>query len=118
MVLLAAKGLGALLAVAGLLLSALPGLVLELPPDQDRFAAIETRTRFGALGGLGLGLSLLAGFSPWALSLAYLAFWTTAGFIFSRILGLFLDGYHPRQLMWIGLELGVAGALGWYLWSY
>lgn len=117
MFLLVAKGVGALLAVAGLLLSALPGLVLELPPNEERFAAIETRTRFGALGGLGLGLSLLAGFSPWAYALAYLAFWTTIGFVFARVLGLCLDGFHPRQMMWIGIELLVAAALGWYLWS-
>lgn len=117
MILLAAKGIGALLAVAGLLLSALPGLVLEVPPTQARFAAIETRTRFGALGGLGLGLSLLPGFSPWALALAFLAFWMTCGFVFARVLGLGLDGYHRRQLMWIGIELVVAAALGWYLWG-
>lgn len=117
MMLLVAKGFGALLAVAGLLLSALPGLVLELPQNEDRFCAIETRTRFGALGGLGLGLSLLVSFSPWALALAYLAFWTTVGFVFARVLGLCLDGYHPRQLMWIGIELLAATALGWYLWG-
>lgn len=117
MILLVTKGLGALLAVAGLLLSALPGLVLDLPPNQERFAAIETRTRFGALGGLGLGLSLLAGFSPWAFALAFLAFWSTVGFVFARILGLCLDGYHQRQLMWIGFEVVAASALGWYLWA-
>lgn len=117
MMLIAAKAIGALLAVAGLLLSALPGLVLELPPSQERFAAIETRTRFGALGGLGLGLSLLPGFSPWAWALANLAFWTTSGFVLARLVGLCLDGYHPRQLMWIGLELVVAAALGWYIWG-
>lgn len=117
MFLLVAKGLGALLAVAGFLLSALPGLVLDLPPHQERFVAIEMRTRFGALGGLGLGLSLLPGFSPRDFTLAYLAFWTTVGFVFARLLGLCLDGYHQRQLLWIGIELLVAGALGWYLWS-
>lgn len=114
---LIAKGIGALLALAGFLLSVLPGLILDIPPNKPRFAAIETRSRFGALAGFGLGLSLLPAFDPWTTALAYLAFWTTLGFVAARGIGLLLDGYHPRQLMWIGVELAVAGCLAWYLWG-
>lgn len=112
-----AKTLGALLALAGFLLTVLPGLLLEVSPNKDRFAAIETRTRFGAMGGLGLGLSLLGGFSPWGTSVAFLAFWTTIGFSAARVIGLALDGFNRRQLLWIGVELVVAAALSWYLWG-
>lgn len=114
---LAVKVLGAMLALAGLLLAMLPGLLVELSSGKDRFAAIETRTRFGAMGGLGVGLSILEAFSPWNYALAYLAFWTTIGFFAARVVGLLLDGYHPKQIKWLAVEIFAAACLAYYLWG-
>lgn len=111
------KGLGASLALLGMVLTAFPGLLVSVQEQRERFAAIEQRTRFGALSGLGLGLLLLEGPFVWPWALAFLGFWVTAGFVVSRGVGTLVDGYHPRQMLWIGVELCVAAALAYYLWG-
>lgn len=109
--------LGSLLALGGLLLSLLPGLLVEPKSAADPHASIEQRTHFGACGGFGIGLALLRDLGPWYFALSHLAFWTTIGFFSSRLLGLLFDGMDKRQLLWLGVEALATSALAYYIWG-
>ncbi len=108
--------LGALLVVAGLVLTCAPTLVGDPGPAADTFAAIERRIPYGGIAGLGALLVARTALRPWAVTLASFVFWVTTGLLVARCIGLALDGADDqRQWMWVGVEAVIALAAGLYV---
>lgn len=104
--LLALKAFGLLLALAGLLLAALPTLLNDPGPAASSFEAIERRIWWGGLFGVGLLLLTHTQLKPWLFTLSAATFWIIGGMLVARTIGLVLDGADSgKQWFWFVVEL-------------
>lgn len=111
------RWVGVALLVLGGAFALSPDLIGAVAVPDDAFAQVERRIPGGAVAGVGLLLLLPPGPRDWAGRLAAMVGWVTVGLLAARLLGVALDGGHPRQWMWVGVEAVVAGvALGFLRW--
>ncbi|WP_316807114.1 hypothetical protein [Pedobacter agri] len=96
---------GVLLLVTGFVFTIKPQLVSYIPESITAYQMIEKRVMWGILIGLGiLGIfnhqidSLKAGIFAFLAAL-------TLGIIIARIIGLLMDGFYLKQLLWFGIEI-------------
>lgn len=101
----AARVIGLLIAIVGLVLAAVPTLVSDPGPAADTYAAIERRVWYGAIAGFGALLVARTTLEPWVETIAAFVFWIVAGFLAARVIGLALDGIDSgKQWMWTAIE--------------
>ena len=99
---------GLLVAIAGLVLAAVPTLVHDPGPAADTYAAIERRVWWGAVAGFGALLVTRRSLTPWIETVASFVFWIVAGFLAARVIGLVLDGTDSaKQWMWTAIEAAI-----------
>jgi hypothetical protein len=111
------RWVGVALLVLGVAFALSPDLIGAAPVSGDAFAQVERRIPGGAVAGVGLLLRSPAGHRDWAPRLAAMVGWVTVGVLGARLLGVALDGSHPRQWMWVAVEaVVVAGAFGFLRW--
>ncbi|MEM9491677.1 MAG: hypothetical protein AAGC55_21200, partial [Myxococcota bacterium] len=84
----AVRVLGALFALAGLVLMVAPALVSGPAPEGDTFAAIERRVVWGGLAGLGAFLVARTRLRPWTATVMWFVLYVTAGLLLARLVGL------------------------------
>ena len=100
--------IGLLIAVAGLVLAAVPTLVNDPGPAADTYAAIERRVWYGAIAGFGALLVARTSLKPWVETIAAFVFWIVAGFLAARVIGLALDGIDSgKQWLWTAIEVAI-----------
>jgi hypothetical protein len=113
------KALGVVLAIAGGVLVAAPGLVRDAlgrtpvtPSDW-----INLRATFGGtLVGLGAFLVWLPAWRPWQRTVLGLLLWSMTGIGLARIVGFALDGSpDQRQHIWLVAEVVIVAASGFVL---
>lgn len=98
---------GAILLMAGIILAYSPGLISTRPIPTDPYQLIEKRVRWGFVIGLGLLLLFHHQWTPWGVTVSALLVALTTGIILARLLGMVLDGFFAKQLLWLAIELGV-----------
>ena len=104
----AVRVVGLLIAVAGLVLAAVPTLVSDPGPAADTYAAIERRVWYGAIAGFGALLVARTSLEPWVETVAAFVFWIVAGFLAARVIGLALDGIDSgKQWLWTAIEVAI-----------
>ncbi|MFT7622783.1 MAG: hypothetical protein ACI9WU_001958 [Myxococcota bacterium] len=106
---------GGLIALVGLVLACVPTLVSDPGATADVFAMVERRIPYGALLGVGLLIGAMPRLKPWPVGLASVAIGMTLGVLIARVIGVFLDGFHPRQILWIVVEVIVVALAAAYL---
>ena len=107
--------LGFVIGGVGLLLATFPDVFGGSVPE-DGFKAIERRIPWGALLGAGLALTSRESLRPWLVTIPTVLFCLTFGLLVSRVLGLLLDGPHPRQWMWVAVEAVIAAVFAGWIW--
>ncbi len=112
--------LGALLSVLGLVVALKPSLAGALTgaatPAPDLFEAVEQRVRPGMVFGVGLVLLAHVADRPWTTHLASAVFYWVFGVLIVRVLGILLDGGHPKQWMWVAAEGAIVALAAAWLW--
>lgn len=97
---------GVILLMAGLILTYSPELISTHPIPTDPYQVIEKRVRWGFVIGLGLLLLFHHPGTPWGLTVSALLVALTTGIILARLLGMVLDGFFAKQMLWLAIELG------------
>lgn len=111
---------GIIVAVLGTVMAAFPGWFEPLTggpePAADAFEAVERRVRGGMVLGIGLIFIARTELRPWSVTIASAIFYFTLGALLARVLGLIIEGIHPRQWLLMGVEAGIMTAAALWLW--
>ena len=109
---------GIVLSGLGLLASASPGWFEPLigASTEDAYQAVERRVRGGMLAGVGLAFIARTELRPWADTIAYGVFYVLLGALLARLLGLAIEGTHPRQWLLVAVEAGLMVLPALWLW--
>lgn len=112
--------LGIVLAVVGVVAAVFPNWFGPLTggpePPVDVFEAVERRVRGGMVLGVGLALIAVNALRPWSTSIPAATFYFVVGALAARILGLLVDGTHPKQWLWVFVEAVVMALAALWLW--
>lgn len=114
----AARVIGVLVAVVGVVASAFPDWFGPLTgaPTVDVFEAVERRVRGGMVLGVGLALIAVPALRPWSTSIPLAIFCFMTGALAARLLGMVVDGVVPRQWMLVGVEAVFMALAAFWLW--
>ena len=111
---------GIFMAALGALMAAFPGWFGPLTggpePAADTFAAIERRVRGGMVLGIGLALIARTELRPWSVTIASALFYFLLGALLARLLGLIIEGIHPRQWLYVAVEALLMALAALWLW--
>ena len=88
----ALKALGGIVALAGLVLAAVPTLVSDPVDTPALFEAVERHARWGIAIGLGALFVVHPWRRPWSVLVAWLVFWVSGGYLVARTIGLVAEG--------------------------
>ncbi len=112
----ALRAIGALLIVAGLVLSAAPTLVHDPGAAPDLFEAVERHARWGLPIGIGALLIARTRLSPWGITVASTILAVTLGYLLARVIGIAVEGVgSSRQWLYCGIEVVIGLAAATYL---
>ena len=96
---------GIIILIAGVMLTIKPNLISTMSESISPYQMIEKRVMWGILMGLGLfGLVLNHQHDSWKTGIFALLATITSGIIIARIIGLLMDGFFAKQLLWLGIE--------------
>lgn len=114
----AARILGVVLAVIGVLAAIFPGWfsVLTGAATTDVFEAVERRVRGGMVLGVGLIFIAVTAWRPWSVSIPTAIFYFATGALAARILGLLVDGVVPKQWFLVAVETVIMTVVAFWLW--
>lgn len=105
--------LGGLLAIAALVLAFAPTLVSDPGPAPDLFEATERHVRWGLLVGVGAFLVVRTKLRPFWITVLWLVFWLSAGYLVARLIGIGLEGAGSvMQWVWAAVELAICAVIG------
>lgn len=91
--------------VAGVMLTIKPNLISTMPQSISPYQMIEKRVMWGILIGLGFfGLVFNRQLDSWKTGIFASLATITSGIIIARIIGLLMDGFFAKQLLWLGIE--------------
>ncbi len=85
-------------------------------PAADTFEAIERRVRGGMVLGVGLTLIARTELRPWSMTIASALFYFMLGALLARVLGLVIEGIHPRQWLYVAVETVLMTLAALWLW--
>jgi len=103
--------------MTGFIIAYKPQIITEIPASITAYQMIEKRIIWGTF--IGIGIFLLFN-NHWkvGLSIIYaLLFFLILGIIIARFLGLLLDGYFPKQLLWLVIEIIILVAFAFLYWK-
>ena len=110
------KIVGVVLAIVGFILTIKPNLVTTISESVTPYQMIEKRVIWGSLIGLGIFLMSSHHLESWKTGIFAFLSALTLGIIISRIIGLMMDGFYLKQLLWLATEiifLVIFGLLYW-----
>ena len=99
------KIIGAVLLIAGCILTYKPNLISKIPLPENAYQMIEIRVKWGILIGLGIFFLFFNPWSNWKLTAYALLFFLTLGIIIARLFGFGIDGFFSKQLLWLTIEV-------------
>ncbi|MEZ9237717.1 DUF4345 family protein [Shewanella sp. 10N.286.52.A9] len=108
------RGLGFILLLIGLVLSANPELVSNKPIPNDTFNAVERRIWWGLFIGAGLLLQFHFQLTPWQATVSATLTSLLIGLLIARLIGIVLDGSVPKQWVNVAIELVMLVPLVWW----
>ncbi|PNW27268.1 DUF4345 family protein [Formosa algae] len=111
------KIIGAVLLLAGFVLTYKPNLISKFPLPENAYQMIEVRVKWGFLIGLGIMLIFYNQWSDWKLTVCAVLFFLTLGIVIARLFGFVLDGFFSKQVIWLTIEIVVLIIFG-ILYSY
>ena len=100
------KILGVILLIAGFFLVYKPALIGTSSFPSEPYQRIEHRVKWGFLVGVGLFFVFQDQWNSLRPPFFALLSALTIGIMIARIMGVFLDGFYGRQMLWLGIELG------------
>lgn len=99
------KMIGAVLLIAGCVLTYKPNIISKIPLPENPYQKIEMRVKWGFFIGLGILFLFFNQWSDWKLTVCALLFFLTLGIIIARLFGFFLDAFDSKQLLWLTIEV-------------
>lgn len=99
------KIIGAVLLLAGCVLTYKPNIISKIPLPENGYQMIEMRVKWGFLIGLGMLFIFYNQWSNWKLLVCAILLFLVLGIVVARLLGFILDGYFSKQLLWLTIEL-------------
>jgi len=97
---------GAIILIVGFVFTIKPNLVSAIPESITPYQMIEKRVIWGSLIGLGLfGFVFNHQIDSWKTGIFALLATLTLGIIIARVIGLLMDGFFVKQLIWLVIEL-------------
>ena len=85
-------------------------------PPADTFEAVERRVRGGMVLGFGLIFMVRTELRPWSVTIATVVFYFMLGALLARLLGLAIEGIHPRQWSLVAVETFFMTLAALWLW--
>ncbi|MFK7987570.1 MAG: hypothetical protein AB8I08_16240 [Sandaracinaceae bacterium] len=108
--------LGAVVAVASLVIAFVPTLVFDPGPAPDLFEATERHVRWGLGTGLGAVFVVNRWRRPWSVLIAWIACCVSGGYLLARFVGIALQGVDsPKQWMLVAIEIGICLLAAWWI---
>ncbi|MFZ0598015.1 MAG: hypothetical protein WAM46_13615 [Flavobacterium sp.] len=101
------KIIGAVLLIAGCVLTYKPNIISKIPLPEKPYERIEMRIKWGFLIGLGILVLFFNQWSDWKLTVCAFLFFLTLGIIIARLFGFVLDAFYSKQLLWLTIEVVV-----------
>ncbi|MGE8344127.1 MAG: DUF4345 family protein [Flavobacterium sp.] len=99
------KIIGAVLLIAGCILTYKPNIISKIPLIENPYQMIEMRVKWGLLIGLGILFLFFNQWNDWKLTVCAFLFFLTLGIIIARLFGLVLDAFYSKQLLWLTIEV-------------
>ena len=99
------KIIGAVLFMAGGVLTYKPNIISKIPLPENAYQMIEMRIKWGFLIGLGMLLIFYNQWGSWKLLVCAVLFFLTLGIVIARLLGFVLDDFFSKQLLWLTIEI-------------
>lgn len=98
------KIIGIIMLIVGFAFTIKPNLVSTIPESVSSYQMIEKRVMWGMLIGLGIFAIFYHQIDAWKPGIFALLSAVTLGIIIARIIGMFMDGFYTKQLLWFGIE--------------
>ncbi|WP_414601173.1 DUF4345 family protein [Algoriphagus sp. NG3] len=92
------KIFGAVLLIAGCVLTYKPNIISNIPLSENQNQMIEVRVKWGFLIGLGILLIFYNQWSNWKLVVCAVLFFLTFGIVVARLHGIALDGFFFKTI--------------------
>ena len=99
------KIIGIVLLISGLLLAFKPTIISKTPLPNNSYQIIKMRVVWGFPIGVGMLFIFHNQWGDLKLTLCALLIFLTLGIIFARLLGMVLDGFLKKQLLWLTMEI-------------
>ena len=109
---------GLILIIAGFVFACRPDLFNSSQVQLAGYERIEKRVKWGFLIGLGIFLIFHQQWADWRFTLWGLLSALTFGIILARLLGLVLDGFFAKQMLWLLIELAVLAVFVLLYWRH